>query len=207
MASDDDRTSGETGIPKQFFTVATFGTLGGAAVVTWVVSSVLSHVFRTDVKVVGLIVSVGVAYAGLFLCRDKRREQYVVTFFNGFLIYATVIGGTSLLPYLNEQTAKVVREGSASVKAALTTPWVPDKNLVAATEDLLEIKEAQTEALTDLERQVEEIQSRLEAPEGVGTDEFLERLSGSRTIIHRAESRVTPRVESLKRGGVIPEQR
>jgi hypothetical protein len=56
-----------------------------------VVSGVLSGVFETNPKIIGLIVSIVVAYVALIVSREKRMARYVVGLFNGFLIYATVV--------------------------------------------------------------------------------------------------------------------
>jgi len=55
MPSDSTARSG--GLPADFFSASTFGTLSGCAVVTWVVTAVLSGVLRGDPKIVGLVVA------------------------------------------------------------------------------------------------------------------------------------------------------
>lgn len=204
MSNSHNAVSGGAQLPKEFFTIPTFGTLGGCALVTWVVSGVLSGVFQIDLKIIGLIVSVVVAYVGLFLSKDRQKAQYIITFFNGFLIYATVIGGTSFLPYINPETAKVTQEKELSIKTALTRPWIPDQNLVVATKQLLEINDEQANALNESKERIEEItRYTLEVtPPSTQRGELLERLSHSREIIEDTDLRVRPKVDALERMGV-----
>lgn len=200
MTNNNSATSGGVQLPRGFFTVSTFGTLGGCAIVTWVVTSVLSGIFGIDRKITGLIVSMAVVYAGLFLSKERRKAQYVVAFFNGFLIYATVVGGTSFLPYINPKTAGVVQEKKANIRTALTEPWVPDQNLVAATKELLKIENEQTKALTEARNEIEATRLVLaETPVLSSTErnEFLRRLSRTEAALT-----VTPKIDSLERVGV-----
>src|SRR5512138_665778 len=102
--TENDKDPGSS-LPQEFFTVRTFRTLGGSAVVAGVVATVISGLFAFDPKIVGFIVCLSVAYVGLFLAKKRKGADYVVTFFNGFLIYFTLVGATSFYPYLNPKTA------------------------------------------------------------------------------------------------------
>jgi hypothetical protein len=148
-------------LPKEFFTAATFGTCGGCAMVTWVVTGVLCGLFHFDTGFVGLIVAMVVAYAGLFLSSPRQKSQYIITFFNGFLIYATVVGATSFLPYVNQQTANIVEQTKPDVRASLTRPWIYDKNLVSATKDLISIQKKQSSTINNLDKTITTVESSL----------------------------------------------
>lgn len=202
--------SGALPLPKEFFTAGMLGTLSGAVFVTWIVSGLLSGVFQTDPKLIGLIVSMGVAYLGLFLSKNRRTVHYLVTFFNGLLIYATVVGGTSFLPFVNKGTASVTQEKTTSTKSALTRPWVPDKNLLIATSELLEINEEQQMALNGVTEHIEAVQHRLEA---LGEEpaitpaqrkEFVDRLIEVQRRIEETDAAVEERSDILMRTGVKP---
>lgn len=203
MSNSHNAVSGGAQLPKEFFTIPTFGTLGGCALVTWVVSGVLSGVFQIELKIIGLIVSIVVAYVGLFLSKDRQKAQYIITFFNGFLIYATVIGGTSFLPYINPETAEVTQEKELSIKRALTKPWIPDQNLVVAAKKLLEINEEQTNVLNESKERIEDMTSTLEGiPASSQKTELLDKLSHSREIIEDTDLRMKPKVDALESMGV-----
>lgn len=207
MIDSNDTVSGKTKLPKEFFTASMFGSLMGCAVVVWVVSNVLSGVFGVEPKFTGFIVSIVVAYVGLFLSEERKKVHYVIAFFNGCLIYATVVGGTSFTPYLNSKTASKEQK-KTSIKTALMTPWVPDKNLVVANKNLFAIKEEQTRTLNEVEREIKEIRSTLErAPEGISPDsrnELVERLNITERNIRETDSNVKVRTDLLRGVRVEP---
>ena len=201
MSNNNDTFSGKTKLPKEFFTASMFGTLMGCVVVVWVVSNVLSGVFGIEPKFTGFIVSIVVAYVGLFLSEEKEKVHYVIAFFNGCLIYATVVGGTSFTPYFNSQTASKGQK-KISVKATLTSPWVPDKNMVVANKNLLEIKKEQTRALNGVEREIKAVRSTLEAtPENISParrNELVERLNLTEKNIQETDSVVRIRTDLIR---------
>lgn len=201
MSNNKDSVSGKTKLPKDFFAASTFGSLMGCVVVVWVVSNVLSGVFGIEPKITGFVVSIVVAYVALFLSKEKEKVHYFIAFFNGCLIYATVVGGTSFTPYLNSQTAGK-EEGKIGIKTALTSPWVPDKNLVVANKNLLAIKKEQTKALKEVEREVKAVRSTLEAtPEVISPDkknELVKRLNLTERSIQETDSVVKIRTDLLR---------
>jgi hypothetical protein len=153
MSSSAGAASASSNLPSEFFSKGSVLSLTGSASVTWVVASVLSGLVSVDPKIIGLIVAIVVAYVGLFLASGPRKRiQYVVTLFNGFLIYATVVGGTSFLPMVNDQTAQAIQDQRPSVASVLTRPWVPDKNIVEAAKDLAVANEAQEVRIKALKR-------------------------------------------------------
>ena len=159
-------------LPKEFWTGATFGTIAGCAVITWLVAGVLGDVFKITHGALGLVVAVGVAYARLFVGKKKKRggPQMVLAFFNGFLIYATVVGGTSFMPYVNAGTAEPDAGGFRTAKVGLLEPWIADKNMVAKNQDLfqenaeLDVTVAsQANALEATSRELHVLRSELES--------------------------------------------
>jgi hypothetical protein len=205
MSNNGAAVSAGAQLPKEFFTGATFGTLGGCALVTWVVSGVLSGVFETNPKIVGLIVSIVVAYVALIVSREKRMARYLVGLFNGFLIYATVVGGTSFLPYINSETANVVQDEPPSVKTALVAPWIPDPNLVVAAKTLLEMNDEQAKALGTADGRIDQITRSVERPGGVSPQErasLLRDLSKSKTEIQTTKESLKPSILKLEKVGV-----
>jgi hypothetical protein len=160
---DPGTPSGPRALPRELFDASTFGSLGGAALVTWVVTNVITGVFQTEVKVTGLVVAIAVAFAGLYLTKQKRSAaRHVVAFFNGFLIYATVTGATAFTPYLNEGTAQAAEEDRASLTGTFTRPWVQDRNLVEATRTLQEISQEQSLTLREVGTRLEAVKNTIE---------------------------------------------
>ena len=137
MPNGNESSHGPT-VPKDFVTHVTFGTVAGCAVITWLVAGVLGDVFDITHGALGLVVAMVVAYARMFVGKKKERgaSQMVLAFFNGFLIYATVVGGTSFMPYVNAGTAEPDAGGFRTAKVGLVEPWISDKNMVAKNQDL-----------------------------------------------------------------------
>ena len=80
-------------LPDDFFTVATFGTLAGSVTLTTVVSGGLYKSLGWSPAKSGLVVSLVVIAAGLFLT-DKIADPKadVIGFFNIFLVYLSSAG-------------------------------------------------------------------------------------------------------------------
>jgi|GEM_PF-6331836 len=194
-------------VPKEFFTFATFETTGGCALVTWMVSNILCSVFHLNPGVLGLIVAMLVAYVALYLSKPTDARQYVVTFFNGFLVYATVVGVTSFSPYVDRQTADVLQQEKPGIRTAFLRPWIPDKNVLAAARNLVEIRQKQGAALQALNTKITAVEEdvKKEGPSASRTS-LLEQLSSARTSITDTQKGIQPHVASLDRLGVRPPQ-
>ena len=158
--------------PKEFWTSGTFGTVAGCAVVTWLVAGVLGDVFKITHGALGLVVAVAVAYARLFVGKKQKRtgQQMVLAFFNGFLIYATVVGVTSFMPYVNANTAEPDAAGYQSAKVGLVRPWISDRNMVTKNQNLSdenseldETVASQANALEETGRELQVLRTELEA--------------------------------------------
>ena len=82
-------------IPSDFFTLGTFATLAGSVTITTFVTNGLFKAFGWSAKWLGLLVSLAVMAAGLFLC-DKLNDPKadVIGFFNSFLVYISAAGVT-----------------------------------------------------------------------------------------------------------------
>ena len=192
-------------LPQDFFTVATFETCSGCAMITWIVTGVLNGLFHFDTGVFGLIIAMVVAYAGLFLSSPRQKSQYITTFFNGFLIYATVVGATSFLPYVNQQTANVVQEEKPGLRASLTRPWIYDRNLVSATRNLISIQQEQSSTLDKLDRTITTIESGLKREDRLSAESkttMLNQLSEGKKAIQSTKDEIKPRTTSLERFGL-----
>jgi len=193
-------------LPQEFFTAGTFRTLGGSVVVAGVVATVISGLFAWDPKIVGFIVCLGVAYVGLFLAKKRKRADYVVTFFNGFLIYFTLVGATSFYPYLNPKTAGgAMAEGQTNAPASPFRPWVPDKNLVNANRDLVRIHREQTRTLTAVQSNVVALEAQVRTSSTIPTaarNELSAGLARNKNLILTARTNVAPQLRSLAKFGI-----
>jgi hypothetical protein len=192
-------------LPQEFFTTATFGTCGGCAMVTWVVTGVLSGLFHIYTGITGLIIAMVVAYAGLFLSNPRQKSQYVITFFNGFLIYATVVGATSFLPYVNQHTANIVEQTKPDVRASLTRPWIHDRNLVSATRDLISIQKRQSSTINNLDKTINNVESSLTRERTLSPEsrtKILSQLSEGKKVIDNTRKDIKPRTMFLERSGL-----
>ncbi|WP_234568572.1 hypothetical protein [Rhodohalobacter sp. 614A] len=128
---------------KEFFDDASFRTLYGGVVVTWVATSAISDVWGDiDLKVLGFTIAILVALIGFFLSDQRTLKKLVIAPFNGLLIYLTIMGGTSFLPADIDdrdpatatdttQTAIVEDvETESGSRSAFLKAWNPNANLV-----------------------------------------------------------------------------
>jgi predicted branched-subunit amino acid permease len=85
--------------PGEYFDESSFKTLYGGVFITWVTTSIIVDILGfTDPKILGLIIALIVAFIGFFMSENRSVKKLVITPFNGFLIYLTIMGGTSFLP-------------------------------------------------------------------------------------------------------------
>ena len=170
-----------------------------------VVASALCGVFSLDPKITGLIASICVACAALFLPKKKpQRADYVVAGFNGFLIYLTLVGATSFYPYVNKRTAAEVGPGKA--KASAFSPWVRDPNLVQANQNLAEISRAQAKAVTDVDANVAALERKVQTlniPPAV-RKEIDTGFAASKNVVLTVRTSNAPRIKTLDRLGIRP---
>lgn len=161
--------------PKDFFDDASFKTLYGGVVVTWVATSAIADVWggSIDLKMLGFIVALVVAFVGYLLSEQRTMKKLVITPFNGLLIYLTIMGSTSFLPADtgNEQIAagpdttqtEVVQppgqaEAQSVGKSAFLRAWNPNRDLVEKT-NALQQENVQLEVRT---KQLEQVNQTYE---------------------------------------------
>lgn len=155
---------------KEFFDDASFKTLYGGVVVTWVATSAIADVWGDgiDLKLLGFTVAIIVALVGFFLSEQRTIKKFVIAPFNGLLIYLTIMGGTSFLPADtgNEQitmpsdtTETIVTEPvevEPERRSAFLKAWNPSKDLVAKT-NALQQENVKLEVETEQLQQVNEV--------------------------------------------------
>jgi hypothetical protein len=196
----------EQSTPRELFTAKTFGTLGGCVMAVGVVTTVFSSVFDADPKKVGLLVSVAVAFVPVLLKKKRHWSDHVVAPFNGCLIFLTLVGASSFYPYVNDGTASVANSSGQSNTTSAFRPWVPDRNLVEASQSLATIAREQNVALNEVSNSLARIESRtaemsMPAPAKL---ELNRELLENRRVIESATSRVSPTATRLKKLGIRP---
>lgn len=128
---------------KDFFDDASFKTLYGGVVVTWVATSAIADVWGDiDLKVLGFSIALIVALVGFFLSDQRNLKKLVIAPFNGLLIYLTIMGGTSFLPADIDNNQAVAGSDSTQTeivedtetdpgsRSAFLKAWNPNANLV-----------------------------------------------------------------------------
>jgi len=99
-----------------------------------VLIGILGKYWNVDPSLVGLIVAMAVSFSSVFLANgNKEIRQYLVAFFNGFLIYVTVIGFTNFTPYFRME-GKPAAESGMVLAAATATPAVVGSLVTPAAE-------------------------------------------------------------------------
>ncbi len=85
--------------PGEYFDETSFKTLYGGVFITWVTTNTIVDLLGvSDPKLLGFIIALIVAFAGFLMSEKRTLKRLLVTPFNGFLIYLTIVGGTSFLP-------------------------------------------------------------------------------------------------------------
>jgi hypothetical protein len=208
MGDDDQERKGKkdqtvSAVPQDFFTAKTFRSLGGSVVAAGVVATVISGVFGLDPKIVGFIASICVAYIGLFLTRRRKPVEYVVTGFNGCLIYFTLIGATSFYPYINKQTPAETTQ-AATNSASPFRPWVPDPNMVEVTRTLHEVNQTQATALENTKSNLNVLETKVQGLNisPVVKAEITASVMTNKHVIRAADTNIASRVASLRKFGI-----
>ena len=88
-------------LPDDFFTLTTFSTLAGCSLVVYVVTGVVAYMLNSNnlelKKWLSFVLSFVVAFIGVLFIEHPIWSSWVMAFFNGFLIFATTIGGNTIL--------------------------------------------------------------------------------------------------------------
>jgi hypothetical protein len=211
--------------PGEYFDESSFKTLYGGVFITWVTTSIIVDIVGfTDPKILGLIIALMVAFLGFFMSENRSVKKLIVTPFNGFLIYLTIMGGTSFLPppvpevaereraevvedreELDEPVEPVVVDRQRSL--TLFRAWnPPDQQLVEATRRL------QTDKLI-AEQRAEQYQQEKEAVQRDVVQLQNERLELQQNqeqlnqLVHRYEVRLDSTRRVLQTVQLTPEQR
>ncbi len=110
------------------FTIESFATLAGASFIVYIITGVIQDVFKFNPKWFGLVLSFVVAFLGAILAQEST-QHYIVAFFNGFLIYANVVGIVAVtgkdLPKTPDDPDGPYgsSDDSLSVKRSFRTKW------------------------------------------------------------------------------------
>lgn len=134
--------------PGEYFDETTFKTLYGGALVTWITTSVIVDIFGlTNPKLLGIIIALLIAFIGFYLSDNRTMKKLVVTPFNGFLIYFTIIGGTSFFPppeikaeretAQTEQGIEIADDATQRTGLTLTRQWNYDRDLHKQKQELV----------------------------------------------------------------------
>jgi len=88
-------------IPNEFFTVTSFGTLGGSTAAVFVITSGVGYFMSADKslkykKFISLALSFVCAFVAASLVSDKTWLTWLVAFVNGWLIFLTAVGVNSV---------------------------------------------------------------------------------------------------------------
>ena len=108
-------------IPKDFYTPATFFTLGGMATAVWVVTSSIGHLVTIGEKPkrwVGFLLSLLFALLGVSLLQDKTPATWIIGAVNACLVYLTAVGANTVAaPAMDRgRPASPVKETAALVE-------------------------------------------------------------------------------------------
>jgi hypothetical protein len=159
------------GTPGDYFDENSFKTLYGGVFATWVSTNVIVDIWSAlDPKQIGLIIAIIVAFIGFLISERRNLKKLLITPFNGFLIYLTILGGTSFLPPpevevrpagINNETADV---RIAPDRSAFTRSWGGDLQLVAEKQRLeglhqnlvqsQQVLESENRQLTEVNREL-----------------------------------------------------
>lgn len=84
-------------LPKAFFTLESLATLAGATVATVLITNVLQSITKLNPKWIGFITAMVISFIGVIFSESPEPVNYVMAFFNGFLIYASSVGGMQII--------------------------------------------------------------------------------------------------------------
>jgi len=116
-----------SGLPGEFFTTQTLGTLAGATTIVYLICGAVQASFNYNPKFLALLVSILVSLVGAYLAKfdpnvqaqvEAEHVKYIVALFNGFLIYGTVSGTNAAIG----STPVTQGPAAAANRPTLTSP-------------------------------------------------------------------------------------
>lgn len=106
----------DANLPGEFFTVESMATLTGAILVTGVITNVLQKLTKWDPKWIGFVTAMIISIAYVFFSENAEAVNYFMAFINGFLIYASAVGGMQILGTSIEQLDPTIHSRKHSRK-------------------------------------------------------------------------------------------
>lgn len=114
------------GIPGDFFTLASLGTLTGATGAVYIICNTIQKVFNFNPKWLALLISVLISYLGaaITVSSGDQVAKYFIALLNGFLIYATATGTNQVTGRKDDTTVHhtVIRQ-NIQQKRKFNTRW------------------------------------------------------------------------------------
>ncbi len=113
-------------LPDRWFTIETFGTVGGAGLFTTLVTSTLYQVFEFNPRKTSFFVSSILVFAIYFVQGPSLNVlEWIITFGNACLIYATAIGMNIGGNEAAKRVKKVPTPGDDEVEALASPSLLP----------------------------------------------------------------------------------
>ncbi|KIO77725.1 hypothetical protein TH53_07235 [Pedobacter lusitanus] len=115
-----------SGIPGDFFTTASLGTLAGATGAVYIICSTIQKVFNFNPKWLALLVSVLISFAAALFTQPIENDisRYFIALLNGFLIYATATGTNQVFGTKPDtQTTTAAFRQTIKSKRRFSTTW------------------------------------------------------------------------------------
>lgn len=111
-------------IPNEFFTPESMLTLTSSSMAVFIISNGMQTAFNFNPKWLALILSLIISIAGVYFSNGKS-VNYFVGVINGFLIYATVAGGTQIVgrPNPDRNDPDITASGLEDTKRKFLSRW------------------------------------------------------------------------------------
>jgi hypothetical protein len=107
-------------LPREFFTFESMLTLTGATGATFVVANGLQKVINFNPRWLALVIAQVICIFGVYSTNGAGRE-YFVGVINGFLVFCTATGATSVAGTATPGEQRGVR--AAGERRGFRTPW------------------------------------------------------------------------------------
>ena len=114
-----------TFVQKDFFTVASITTFAGATGITFVVANGIQKAFDYNPKWLALAIAIVICELGAALTQGSGVGDYLMGIVNGFLVFNTAGGLTSLSSTPPPPGGGATRESTfGTPNREFTTPWL-----------------------------------------------------------------------------------